>query len=228
MKQKLLLIDGYNLSQPGLRSGAAARRPDPRWLQRNREGLLRDLVNHLGDWLCPQTAVVFDAANPPKDRPQRYSHHGLDVRFAVGYASADDLLIELIREHHTPKRLTVVSSDHRIQRAAKARGARFFDSQPWLDRLFDGQIGLAVAIPREGTRQSGASSSQSPPESGSDPRSTAAGDSFAGDASAADMSPGDISSGDQVQRGQKPRIDSPEEVDQWLDAFGFGSESDNP
>ncbi|OUT62829.1 MAG: hypothetical protein CBB71_01240 [Rhodopirellula sp. TMED11] len=206
MKPKLLLIDGYNLSQPGLRSGAASRRPDPRWLQRNREGLLRDLVDPLGDWLCQQTAVIFDAANPPKDRPQHYAHHGIDVRFSVGYASADDLLIELIREHHTPKRLTVVSSDHRIQRAAKARGARFYDSQPWLDRLLDGQIGLAVPIPREVAGQSRGSGNGSQQESGSD----------------------SASAGDRVLRGQKPRIDSPEEVDQWLDAFGFGPDSDNP
>ena len=37
----LLLIDGYNLAQPI----APVRRPDPRWLQRSRESLLRDLCN---------------------------------------------------------------------------------------------------------------------------------------------------------------------------------------
>ena len=139
----LLLIDGYNLSQPV----ATSRNIDPRWLERNRNGLLRDLAEHLSGPIRAKTCVVFDAANPPKGRPDRFTHSEMDVRFAVGYPTADDLLEEIIRAHHTPKRLMVVSSDHRVQTAARRRNARYFDSQPWIDALTDGKIHLAVPLP---------------------------------------------------------------------------------
>jgi hypothetical protein len=41
----------------------------------------------------------------------------------------------LIKEHTSPQKLTVVSSDHQIQRAAKARGATSIDSEIWIDSL---------------------------------------------------------------------------------------------
>lgn len=151
----LLLIDGYNIAQPV----APARNPDPRWLERQRNVLLRDLTNHVGQAVRERTCVVFDAADPPRDRPHRYSHHGIDVRFAVGYLSADDLLEEIIREHHTPKRLMVVSSDHRVQIAARRRGAKHFDSQPWIDDLTDGILHLAIEL----TPQSGGAGQGGPP-----------------------------------------------------------------
>lgn len=144
----LLLIDGYNIAQPI----APTRNPDPRWLQRNRSVLLRDLTTHLSEPILSKTCVVFDAADPPRNRPDRYLHEGIDVRFAVGYLSADDLLEELIRAHHTPKRLMVVSSDHRIQIAARRRNACHFDSQPWIDDLTDGKIHLAITPPTDSGR----------------------------------------------------------------------------
>ncbi|KAA5544422.1 NYN domain-containing protein [Roseiconus nitratireducens] len=140
----LLLIDGYNLSQPIAPSSA----PPPGWLENNRRVLLRDLTNHLPDAVRDQTCVVFDAADPPRDRPDRYTQQGIDIQFAVRHASADELLQEIIRAHHTPKRLMVVSSDHQVQLAAKRRGAKFFDSQPWLDDLTDGKLHLAVKLPQ--------------------------------------------------------------------------------
>ena len=138
----LLLIDGYNITQPI----APTRNPDPRWLERDRNVLLRELTNQLSEPVRRKTCVVFDAANPPRDRPSEFVHHGMSVRFAVDYLSADDLLEEMIRAHHTPKRLMVVSSDHRIQIAARRRGAAHFDSEPWMDDLTDGKIHLAIDV----------------------------------------------------------------------------------
>ncbi|MCS7468832.1 NYN domain-containing protein [Stieleria sp. ICT_E10.1] len=138
----LLLLDGYNITQPI----APTRNPDPRWLQRDRNVLLRELTNQLSEPVRRKTCVVFDAANPPRDRPSEFVHHGMSVRFAVDYLSADDLLEEIIRAHHTPKRLMVVSSDHRIQIAARRRGAAHFDSEPWMDDLTDGKIHLAIDV----------------------------------------------------------------------------------
>ena len=136
----LLLIDGYNIATPI----APSRSPDPRWLEQIRNALLRDLSTFLDATLRKQTCVVFDAANPPRDRSDRFTHQGIDVRFAVGYLRADDLLEALIAAHHSPKRLMVVSSDHRIQAFAKRRGASFMDSEPWMDELTDGRVRLAI------------------------------------------------------------------------------------
>ena len=58
-----------------------------------------------------------------------------------------DLIEELIAAHATPKRLTVVSSDHRIQVSARRRGALAVDSEPWLDRLAAGRVQLAIDWP---------------------------------------------------------------------------------
>ncbi|OYP30394.1 NYN domain-containing protein [Rhodopirellula sp. MGV] len=137
----LLLIDGYNITQP-----IPTRSPNPRWLEKIRGVLLRDLAKFLDEETRQRTCVVFDAANPPKDRPDSYDHQGIQVRFAVGYPTADDLLEELIREHHTPKKLMVVSSDHRVQIAASRRNAVFRDSEPWMDALTDGKVLLADGI----------------------------------------------------------------------------------
>jgi len=137
----VLLIDGYNVVAPVAPPG---RLTDPMWLQREREQLLRRLVKHLDPRVRARTCVVFDAANPPPDRPSEFELDGIQVRFAVGYAEADDLLEELIAAHSAPKQLAVVSSDHRVQAAAKRRGSQVFESQAWLDDLLDGRIRLAA------------------------------------------------------------------------------------
>jgi len=141
----LLLIDGYNIAHPIAPSVNAA----PGWLQQQRDVLLRDLTNHLSASVRSRTCVVFDAAEPPRDQADRYDHQGIDVRFAVDHVSADELIQEIIRAHHTPKRLMVVSSDHQVQIAARRRGAQHCDSEPWIDDLTDGKPRLAVAIDEE-------------------------------------------------------------------------------
>ena len=55
----------------------------------------------------------------------------MTVRYAEQYATADELIIELIGADHTPHRLVVVSSDHQIQRAAHRRKAQAIDSDVW-------------------------------------------------------------------------------------------------
>lgn len=137
----LLLIDGYNVVAP---VAAPGRIPDPAWLQRERNLLLQRLVKHLAADVRSRTCVVFDAANPPPDRPSEFEVDGVSVRFAVDYPEADDLLEELIAAHSAPKNLAVVSSDHRVQAAAKRRGSKPFDSQPWLDDLMRDRVSLAA------------------------------------------------------------------------------------
>ena len=57
------------------------------------------------------------------------------MHFAVGYGEADTLMEEYIKQHTAPRNLTVVSSDHRVQRAAKRRRAQAIDSNLWCQRI---------------------------------------------------------------------------------------------
>jgi len=113
--------------------------PKP-WLLAEREKLLARLAECLDEPVRTRTCVVFDAKNAPADLPSSLTHAGMDVRFAVDHPEADDLLEELIGQHHHPKQLTVVSSDHRIQTAAKRKRASFVDSEVWYDALEDGTV----------------------------------------------------------------------------------------
>lgn len=123
-----LLIDGYNLLNA---VGIISRGVGPGTLQRSRLALLNFLAASLEPGEISRTTVVFDAHDPPPGLPRAVEHRGLTVRFASQYEDADSLIEELIRVHRAPRRLTVVSSDHRLHRAARRRKATAVDSDAW-------------------------------------------------------------------------------------------------
>src|SRR5688500_13186458 len=120
-----LLIDGYNLLHV---TGISGSRGD---LQGSREALLRFLAAAIESKERPLTTIVFDAADAPPGLPRTIVFEELTVRYASEYDSADELIEELIAQHHVPRSLTVVSRDHRIQRAARRRRASSSDSDVW-------------------------------------------------------------------------------------------------
>ncbi len=124
----LYIIDGYNLLNVASVSVPIRGKAN---LEKARLALLNFLAEALDPEEVPRTTVVFDAHDPPPGLPRETRHKGLLVRFAARDADADTLIEELIREDTSPRRLTVVSSDHRIQRAAKRRRARAVDSDVW-------------------------------------------------------------------------------------------------
>ncbi|QDS95797.1 YacP-like NYN domain protein [Roseimaritima multifibrata] len=154
----LLLIDGYNLLH---QSDLLGRGRGEDWLRRARNRLLRQLAKHLDDSLRPQTCIVFDAEDPPPGRPSQIFYHEIDVRFAVNHPEADDLLEEIIAHHPAPNRLTVVSSDHRVQRAAQRRRGHFFDSDSWYVALIDAEHVLGIRNPKQANSKSTAKSKES-------------------------------------------------------------------
>jgi hypothetical protein len=127
-----LLIDGYNLLHA---SGILPRGLGPGTLERARGALLNFLAGAIDAAELPQTTIVFDAKDAPPGLPDVYDHGGMLVRFARGYEDADLLLIELIRADSAPRKLTVVSSDHQVQRAARRRRAEAIDSDRWCAEL---------------------------------------------------------------------------------------------
>jgi len=147
----LILIDGYNVIAPVKLAGKT---PKSDWLHQERMRLLIRLAEKLDPELAINTCVVFDAATRRRGVATAASQHGatsrfrgIEVRFAIDHDEADDLIEELIAVHSSPKRLTVVSSDHRLQAAARRSGAVAFDSDQWLDSLLDGHVLLAIGWP---------------------------------------------------------------------------------
>jgi uncharacterized protein len=127
-----LLIDGYNLVYvAGIIGGGTG----PGSLQRARLALLNFLAESLEPGQLTHTIVVFDSHDPPWGLPRQLEHRGISVRFATQYQEADDLIEELILADSAPRRLVVVSSDHRIQRAARRRRCKAVDSDSWYAEL---------------------------------------------------------------------------------------------
>jgi predicted RNA-binding protein with PIN domain len=127
----LYLVDGYNLLHA---MGVLSGRIGPKGLERARARLLGLLHGSYGDAGSTVT-VVFDARDVPADLPAEMDYHGIHVAFAVEQEQADDLIELLIRKASAPKNLTVVSDDHRIQRAARRRHCVVRGCQDYLEEL---------------------------------------------------------------------------------------------
>lgn len=134
------LIDGYNLLFQSQLVGKGRGR---QWLPAARRRLVQLLHGRLSTQVLQTTRLVFDAPSVgPAPEPEQHSS-GLQVVYAVNYSEADDLLEEIIRQHPTPKQLTVVSSDQRIRRCAQARRAVSLDSETFLEQLQQGTFALS-------------------------------------------------------------------------------------
>jgi len=122
------LIDGYNLL---FALGLASKRTEPKAFELARAKLLAWLHEAHGTDVSSVT-VVFDAQHVAVGGRPEWNDRGLRVLFAVGML-ADDRIEELIREEVNPRKLTVVSSDHRIQVAARRRGCTVWDAAEYID-----------------------------------------------------------------------------------------------
>lgn len=123
-----LLIDGYNLLHV---SDIFAGPGENTELHRSRMALLDFLTRSIDQRERKHTTIVFDAAGAPPGLPHTLTHGGMTIHFARRQSDADELIEELLEACLTPRALTVVSSDHRVQRAARRRGAGFVDSDQW-------------------------------------------------------------------------------------------------
>jgi uncharacterized protein len=203
-----LIIDGYNIVAPIAPPGRGG---DSMWLHHERMGLIRRLAQRLPQAVRERTCVVFDAKDPPRSLPgtdevaDRFVFEDIEVRFAVDYDEADDLIEELIISETVPKSLMVVSSDRRIQTAATRRGAMTLDSDLWFDWLLDGRLKLAV----------------SPSKYAEEADELMTDHHESGDAGDSD-SEGKRNRG-RAGRGKRSKPGRPvgDEVDQWMEKFGF-------
>ncbi len=126
-----LIIDGYNLLHASGVFGAAR---GPRGFEQSRVALLDLLADLLGGDAA-RTIVVFDAANAPDGLPGRHVYRGIRVWFAREFPDADSLIERLIEDDTAPQSLVVVSSDRRLQVAARRRRASAIECDAWLAEM---------------------------------------------------------------------------------------------
>ena len=132
MSAGILLIDGYNLMHAG---GMAQRDYKPGDLLKCRTKLLRYLLGKLSAAEIRNTTIVFDARDPPPDRPAQVVVSGLKVLFANPGGDADVVIQEWLARHSSPRRVTLVSSDRVLQRAARGCRSKFVGSDEFLHDL---------------------------------------------------------------------------------------------
>ncbi|WP_417732784.1 NYN domain-containing protein [Rosistilla oblonga] len=142
-----LLIDGYNLLHQsdlmGTGHGAA-------WLERARQRLIDTIAAYLEPQDLPQTTIVFDRHSGKQIDAHQVDSSGIQILYAVDHPEADDLIEDLIAKSSHPKQLTVVSSDHRLQKAIDRRGGKSVDADIWYERLLAGQVTTGAKKNKQG------------------------------------------------------------------------------
>ena len=134
MPLPFLLIDGYNLLHA---AGLAQESYGPGDLEACRNRLLRQLSLRLDGAVVTRTTVVFDAFASEDGSDLQQTRHDLKVVFAPPGTDADSEIERTIVRHDAPRQLLVVSSDHRLHRAARRRKCQAVDSEPFWESLQD-------------------------------------------------------------------------------------------
>jgi predicted RNA-binding protein with PIN domain len=147
------LIDGYNLLHA---LGVLKRKMGPGGLEQARLFLLGSLHGAFEEQSSNVT-IVFDAAGARPGASGDEDYHGLHVRYAVGKEQADDLIEELIQQEARPKHLTVVSDDHRLQKAARRRRANYLGCAEFFDVLQEKRRKRTSSLPAPEDKQQGLS-----------------------------------------------------------------------
>ena len=132
MARQYLIIDGYNLMHAAGIARPTYGRGD---LQRCRQRLVRWLLEHLDESQRADTTVVFDAYSAPSDAEPFENVHGLKVAYAPPGTDADSEIERLLLQHSAPKQIILVSSDHRLHKAARRRRARPIDSEDFIAEM---------------------------------------------------------------------------------------------
>ncbi len=145
MSTQFLLIDGYNVL---FAVGLARKQFGPGQFEACRRRLLQGLADRIGEEHRLRTTIVFDAQQPPDDAPSEEMFAGMRVVFSVG-TDADSVIEQMLLQHSAPKQVLVVSSDHRLQRAATRRQAKWIDSE----RFWERTIGVVEESKSASTRE---------------------------------------------------------------------------
>ena len=103
----------------------------PHGLEKARLSLLSRLCGDHGDNTADVT-VVFDASGAPPGAVAEEEYRGIHIRYALD-GEADDVIETLIQREATPRQLTIVSDDHRLQQAGRRRRCPVLGCLDYLD-----------------------------------------------------------------------------------------------
>lgn len=126
---KRIWIDGYNLLHASNIFPAESRTPS---FERTRQAFCDWLAGLLEERVRRGVTVFFDGAEAPRGAPAEVIMAGLAVCFSRLGQTADEQIALRLADDRQPKQLTVVSSDHGVQREARRVGAQYIDSHEWL------------------------------------------------------------------------------------------------
>lgn len=84
-------------------------------------------------WGRHRVVLVCDGTRPRGAAGSNVA--GVTVKYAGGGESADAAIERMLLESSHPRRLTVVSNDRQVQRAARRRKAAVLSSDAWLGQL---------------------------------------------------------------------------------------------
>ena len=133
MPKPFFIIDGYNLMHAW---GLARQRYGPGDLERLRNQFLNELAGRLAEEERRRTTIVFDAGgDAPTDLAAGQRHKDMKVVYAVKDPDADTRIEKLIARHSAPRQVCVVSSDRRLQIAARRRRGQFIASEQFVKEL---------------------------------------------------------------------------------------------
>lgn len=132
MPVRYLIVDGYNLMYA---AGLAPLTQRERGLEASRTALLAFLAERLTAAEAARTTVIFDARQPPPGLPSVLRSRGLTVVFPRPHGDADEAITDLVHTHSAPRQITVVSSDHTVQKLARRRRAEVVDSEDFVEWL---------------------------------------------------------------------------------------------
>ncbi len=99
-----------------------------------------------------RVAIFFDGVPPPGYSTEPTFEHGLEIAFSGPDRSADDLILARIASDTAPRRLTVVSTDRQIRKAARKRRCKPIFSEDFaefLQRLIEKMQGRPPSEPPE-------------------------------------------------------------------------------
>jgi predicted RNA-binding protein with PIN domain len=161
MATPYLIIDGYNLMHA---AGIARRSYAHGDLARCRRRLNQLLVAHLDEDVLARATIVYDAFDSPSNANRHVQHAGLAVTFAPKGDDADSEIERLLNGHSAPRQVIVVSSDHRLHKAAKRRRARCVDSEEFLAAFETEATVRTPATPQKVARKAASSMDALPEE----------------------------------------------------------------
>lgn len=133
------IIDGYNLI---FQCGLQTRNATDDMLRKARQRMIHEILSGVSKTVARRITIVFDAAERPLlAKGNSETIGGMKIFYADQYDDADSMIEHLIAKHSVPRKLTVVSSDHRLHKAALRRKAIPIDSDLWFDQLEARKLG---------------------------------------------------------------------------------------